>query len=456
MIYLTNLNLSKNELQNAVLQPLAAAPANPRYGQIYTDSTDHKIKQWHGSSWDTVGMVVEESDSNGYIKIDGAETKVYALPIAGEALGGIKNGGSVAVAEDGTANIDIAYYSEIRADGETDAAVFTRVLDGATPNEGDVFIIKTLIAGEKYSYAAFVYDEGAWNAMDGNVDATNVILRSDITTAGSYTQVGNITKAQNGTGSISAAGKSVADVFTAIFTKELNPTKTPPSVNLTFSQAGAKEVGTSVTPSYSATLNAGSYTYGPATGITATKWEVTDTSGGSATTASGSFAAFTVGDSTNYKITAKATYGEGAVPKTNLGNDYPSEKIAAGNASRTSGAVTGYRSYFYGSKTTAVALNSDNIRALTNSSKAVGNSQTFSLTVVEGATQVIVAFPTATNKTLSKVLDVGAFGTDIVGSFAKSTVNVEGANGYEAVSYDVWVYAPDAALGANTYTVTIA
>lgn len=456
MVYLTNLDLSRNELQNAVLQPLAAAPANPRYGQIYTDSTTGKIMQWLGASWETIGAVTEESDTNGNIKVDGAEIVVYELPVAGDALGGVKNGGSVKIEDDGTANLDITHYEGIRADGETDNAVFTRVLDGATPNEGDVFIIKTLIAGEKYSYAAFVYDEGAWNAMDGNVDATNVILRSDITTAGSYTQVGNITKAQNGTGSISAAGKSVADVFTAIFTKELNPTKNPPSVTLTFGQAGAKEVGTSVTPSYSAILNAGSYTYGPETGIKATSWEIGDTDGHTATAASGSFAAFTVGDNTSYKITAKANYTEGAIPVTNLGNAYPSEKIAAGSASKTSGAVTGYRSYFYGSKETAIELNSANIRKLTNSGKAVGNSQTFSLPVVEGATQVIVAFPTNINKTLSKVLDVGAFGTDIVGSFTKSTVNVEGANNYEAVSYDVWVYAPDAALGANTYTVTIA
>lgn len=456
MIYLTNLDLSRNELQNAVLQPLATAPANPRYGQIYTNSTTGKIMQWLGSSWETIGAVTEESATNGNIKVDGQEMVVYELPVAGEALGGVKNGGSVKIEDDGTANLDITYYEGIRADGEADNDVFTRVLDGAAANEGDVFIIKTLIAGDKYSYTAFVYDEGAWNAMDGNVDATNVILRNDITTAGSYTQVGNITKGATATGTISAAGKSVADVFTAIFTKELNPTKTVPSVTLTFSQAGAKEVGTSVTPSYSASLNAGSYTYGPATGIKATSWEISDTDGHTATTASGSFAAFTVGDNTSYKITAKANYGEGAVPMTNLGNAYPSEKITAGSASKTSGAVTGYRSFFYGSKATAIELISKNIRDLTNSGKAVGNSQTFSLTVVEGATQVIVAFPTNINKTLSRVLDVGAFGTDIVGSFTKQTVNVEGANGYEAISYDVWVYSPDAALGTNTYTVTIA
>ena len=40
MKFLTNLDLSQNEIQNAVIQPLAAAPANPKLGQIYYNSSD--------------------------------------------------------------------------------------------------------------------------------------------------------------------------------------------------------------------------------------------------------------------------------------------------------------------------------------------------------------------------------------------------------------------------------
>lgn len=459
MIYLTHINLNQNELQNAVLQPLATAPANPKLGQIYTDSTSSKIKWFDGSAWKTVGVVVEASETNGNIKVDGVEMTVYTLPMATDTtLGGVKIGAGFKISADGAIIRDIAYYTGIRqvvdADAgtmETDNEVFTRVLAGVTPNEGDVFVIKTPIATDKYSFSSFIYDNAQWNAMDGNVDATNVILPKDITTAGSYTSVGNIAKGSKEL----TAGKSIADVLQAIFTKELNPNATDPHVVLSVPNAGAHEVGSLVSIAYEASLNPGSYTYGPATGVVAESWEITDTAGNTSTEAKGTFDDVTVTDNTAYAVTAKATHTAGAVPVTNLGNEYASEQIAAGTKSKTSGSLTGFRKFFYGSNVAAVELTSENIRKLTHSTGAVGTSQAFDMSIVEGATQVIVAFPTAANKTLSSVIDTGALNTEIYDSFVKSTVNVEGANGYEAVSYDVYVYSPETALGANTYKVTI-
>lgn len=69
MICLTNLNLNKNELQNAVLQPLAVAPANPKLGQIYTDSSsDPKAIKWYdGTDWKLVGVVYEQTSALGKV-----------------------------------------------------------------------------------------------------------------------------------------------------------------------------------------------------------------------------------------------------------------------------------------------------------------------------------------------------------------------------------------------------
>lgn len=456
MIYLTNINLNQNELQNAVIQPLATAPATGKLGQIYCNSTTSKIMYHNGTEWTTVGVVVEASEANGKIKVDGVEMTVYTLPVASsEALGGVKLGQGFEIDGKGNLTRKIYTYTGVRTAGQTDSQAIAAIVgdDGRNPLEGDLCVVRTLVKGDTYTQMAFEYANGGWFALDGNVDATNVILTKDITITA---PIGVHSIPSSGSKTLTSQGMNVQAFFEYLGAEEKNPTKTNPAVTVNFPQAGSKEVGTTVTPTYTATLSTGSYTYGPATGITAKAWEVTDSNSGTASTANGSFTAFTVADDTNYTITAKATYDAGATPVTNLGNPYPAGVIAAGSATKTSGSVTGFRKYFYGSKTAPVTLNSDNIRGLTNSSSAVGSSKTFDMAVVEGANQVIIAFPTATGKTLSKVLDQGAFGTDIVANFVKSTVSVEGAGGYTAVNYDVWVYSPDAALGANTYKVTIA
>lgn len=53
--YLTNIDLNKNELQNAVIQNLAIAPSNPKEGQVYYNTVDKTIYQWNGVSWKDLG-----------------------------------------------------------------------------------------------------------------------------------------------------------------------------------------------------------------------------------------------------------------------------------------------------------------------------------------------------------------------------------------------------------------
>ena len=51
MKLVNNLDLNKNEVQNARIQNLASAPANPVEGQIYYNSSDKKNYQWNGAAW---------------------------------------------------------------------------------------------------------------------------------------------------------------------------------------------------------------------------------------------------------------------------------------------------------------------------------------------------------------------------------------------------------------------
>jgi hypothetical protein len=349
-------------------------------------------------------------------------------------------------------------YKYTRTDAsQSDDAAIAAALGSNTAVQGDIVVITTTVEGNAYEQSAFMYDGTQWAAMTGNVGADKVILQDDIVMAGNYTQVGNMTKSQNGTATFATKGKSVSDALTEIFSKRLQPgTPTAPAVTLTFGQAKAYEVGTTVTPTYSASLSAGSYTYGPATGITATSWEVTDTAGNSATTASGSFAEVVVADGTNYKITAKATYGEGAVAKDNLGSDSsPVIKIAAGSATKTSGAITGYRNTFYGSVTEKAELTSTIIRGLTKSNKALANGNSFTVNIPVGAKRVIFAYP-ATLRDVSSVKDVNGLNAEIKSAFTKTTLTVAGAGADAGIEYKVYTTDfADPVAKANSYTVQI-
>lgn len=351
-------------------------------------------------------------------------------------------------------NRDACSYVDLTA-GQEDADGLATI---TAPKQGDTAIVRKAIDDTHKSYTAYVYNGTAWAAMDGNYNADNVYLDMDITMAGNYTQVGNLTKTQNGTATFATKGKSIAAALTDIFSKRLQPgTPTAPAVTLTFGQAKAYEVGTTVSPSYSATLSAGSYTYGPATGITATSWEITDTAGNTATTASGSFADVIVADDTNYKITAKANYGEGAVAKDNLGSDSsPVVKIDAGSATKTSGAITGYRNTFYGTVTEKAEVTSTIIRGLSGKSGAAwANGKSFTVNIPVGAVRVIFAYP-ATLQDVSSVKDVNGLNAEIKSAFTKSSVTVAGAGADAGIAYKVYVtdFAEPVAK-ANSYTVKI-
>lgn len=115
--------------------------------------------------------------------------------------------------------------------------------------------------------------------------------------------------------------------------------------------------------------------------------------------------------------------------------------------------VTGERHWFLGAKPSAIELTSANIRALGNNVAPTAGEIT--LSIAEGTKAVYVVVPTG--KTLKKVADVNAFGTDIVSTFSiDSTVQVEGANGFAAAEYTVYASKPEVALSSNTYKITIA
>lgn len=343
-----------------------------------------------------------------------------------------------------------AFTEVVPNEGESDAQALARVI--TTPKKGDMAVVVREFVSDKHSYTAYIYDT-AWSAMDGNYSADNVYFDKDLT----YTaNIGVLTVPSSGSGTISASGKNVKDVLASILASEKNPSTVAPAVTIgTQTNFGTFEIGTKKNLVYGATLSAGSYTYGPATGITAKTWEATCTGvTGSKTTASGTFENV-VAEATAKTITVKATYDAGAIPVTNLGNQYPAGQIKAGSASKTSSSLVGVRYMFWGPMTDASAeLNSANIRALAHN-KATGTGALSTFGAGAGAKKVVVAVPAG--RKITKVLMPSALNADVTALFVKQSaqVQVQGANAYTATAYDVYVYQPASIDAGETYTVTI-
>ena len=395
--------------------------------QILNDTAEALAAQ--GTAVPKAGEIVYENDTRK-MKIGDGSTSYADL----KYFGG-----------DSAKNFDV-----VPADGEEDVAAIARVVASAEVHTGDTAIVKRVISGDKISYTAYVYD-GEWKAMDGNYRADNVYFDDDIT----YTvAIGTLAK-PSGSAKFAAKGKNVEQVLSSLMAQEANPSKSNPAVSFSSTGGlGTFEIGTKKNLTYTAALSAGGYTYGPATGITAQTWEVSCTGvADKLATATGTFENV-VAEATAKKITAKATYNDGAIPVTNLGNQYPAGQIKAGTASKDSGNLIGVRHMFYGVvKSADFALDSAHIRGLNHEAAAKKTISTF--TAGDGALKVVVACPAGYNVT--KVTLPSAMGADATADFVKQggTVQVEGAEGYTAAAYSVWVFEPASIPSTQSYSIVI-
>jgi hypothetical protein len=74
------------------------------------------------------------------------------------------------------------------------------------PQKGDVLIVSHTISSGVVERSAYVYSGTSWVACDGNVDASKVVLTSNLQMNGDYDKVGNFV---NDGGTIQSKGKSV-------------------------------------------------------------------------------------------------------------------------------------------------------------------------------------------------------------------------------------------------------
>jgi hypothetical protein len=100
MKFLTHIDLSKNQLQNAVVHPLGTAPSGGVEGQIYYNSTvgDKKLYIYNGSTWTPVGDITSVVSTTPQLAVTSGTSGDVSLAL--NIAPSISNGGAGLVTSD--------------------------------------------------------------------------------------------------------------------------------------------------------------------------------------------------------------------------------------------------------------------------------------------------------------------------------------------------------------------
>lgn len=420
------------------------------------------------------GEIGVESDTKKFKFGDGS-TPWNVLPYAGVDTTQLE------AIEDDYFEVIPAVVDEETGTLQTDAEALEA--QALNPTKGDIAVVKRIIAedgvGSATAYTSYVYTGEAWAATDGNYSAENVYFSEDITLAGSYTTVGNVSLSD---GTLSAKDKTLAQVMQSIFTKELYPGigTDLPTLSVSGDSNKTGEVGSSYAlPAVTLTVSdVGSYTYGPATGIVFETGNLTLAQGAVSTATNkitnstnsgkGATLSLTATDTEtlytdsakSYAFNASGTYTQGAMPVTNLGNDYEAARIASGTATASRTITrTGWRNYWYGFisttdystivRNTSTNAVGDGTKTLTAGGAAISSKTLPTITATSGDRMPVVVMLTSAGKKVKSATMPSSLNAPV--TFTKlGTVNLPGYNGATSVSYDVWGYvADDMPVGAD-------
>lgn len=154
------------------------------------------------------------------------------------------------------------------------------------------------------------------------VDEDNFIFKEDLIT---MYNVGKIEATADNPATIEAKGKSFKQVWNEMFVNILEPEVVQPFWTVSYSNSDV--TGAYITPTATFTFNPGSYSYGPATGVSVTSLTINDVEyalqNNSVTV---TLDEQIVGTTDNFEL--KYSYSGAANPKNNVGQDMPDMKIA--------------------------------------------------------------------------------------------------------------------------------
>lgn len=183
--YLSNINLSNNQLQNAALHPTATAPANPVEGQVYFNTGSNKLFIYDGTSW---------IDISGDITSITAGAGLTGTGITGDITLALTTTGVTAASYGSSTEIPtftVDAYGRLTAAGT--ATISTTLTVAADTGSGDGVALATdtlTIAGTANEIETSISGDTVTIGLPSNVTISNdLIVSGNLTVSGTTTTV---------------------------------------------------------------------------------------------------------------------------------------------------------------------------------------------------------------------------------------------------------------------------
>jgi hypothetical protein len=211
-LFVTGINLNKNELQNARIQNLSSAPSSPEAGQIYFNTGDNTLYFYNGSVWvPASGSTEVIQDLIGSSVIGGTGLTATYSDSSGETTVDLDNTSVTSGSYGSTAAKTVAFtvdqQGRITAASEQDIQISTSQVTGLQEYIEDS-VNTVVVAGEgidvAYNDAANTYTVSAedastsnkgvasfnsddFNTTDGHVEIKDTVVKTITTDSGALT-----------------------------------------------------------------------------------------------------------------------------------------------------------------------------------------------------------------------------------------------------------------------------